>query len=122
MNAISNNTRTLCKIFIRKKIILQPSASVITNSDELFKQLNRELYDAVRNYNKTDYFYSQSYWDRFDKTLLFTDSYWMDHDSCAKWLNSETRQKIIERYNEYFKVETTYNILIDKMANDIPLL
>ena len=77
--------------------------------------MNRDLYNAVNNYNKKDYFYSQSYWDRFDKTLLFTDSYWNDYTSCTKWLNSKTRQDIIDKYSDYFKVKTTYNILIDKI-------
>lgn len=122
MNNISSQMKHLCKIFIRKKIILQPSAFVITNSNDLFKQLNRELYDAVRNYNETDYFYSQSYWDRYDKTLLFTDSYWLDDNSCKKWLDSKTRKDILEKYSEYFKVETSYNVLIEKMSEDVPLL
>ena len=122
MNVISKNTKNLCKIFIKKQIILNSHGSVISNSDELFKQLNRDLYNAVNNYNKKDYFYSQSYWDRYDKTLLFTDSYWNDYTSCTKWLNSKTRQDIIDKYSDYFKVKTTYNILIDKMANDVPLL
>lgn len=116
------NANSLCKIFIRKRITMKPCSSVISNSNDLFKQLNRDLYSAVRNYNKDDYFFSQSYWDRYDKTLLFTDSYWLDHTSCSKWLNSKTRQDIIDKYNPYFEVETSYNILIDKMAEDIPLL
>jgi hypothetical protein len=116
------NANSLCKIFIRKRITMKPRSSVISNSNDLFKQLNRDLYSAVRNYNKDDYFFSQSYWDRYDKTLLFTDSYWLDHTSCSKWLNSKTRQDIIDKYNPYFEVETSYNILIDKMAEDIPLL
>ena len=122
MNAISKNTKNLCKIFIKKQIILNSRGPVISNSDEMFKQLNRDLYNAVNNYNKTDYFYSQSYWDRFDRTLLFTDSYWNDYTSCTKWLNSKTRQDVIDKYSNYFKVKTTYNILIDKMANDVPFL
>ena len=122
MNTITNQTKHLCKIFIRKKLILQPSAFVITNSTDLFKQLNRELYNAVNDYNKDDYFYSQSYWDRSDKTLLFTDSYWADHKSCENWLNSNTRKQILDKYSEYFKVETSYNVLIDKIVEDIPLL
>ena len=101
---------------------MKPNSSVIANSNDLFKQLNRDLYSAVRNYNKNDYFFSQSYWDRYDKTLLFTDSYWLDHTSCSKWLNSKTRQDIIDKYNLYFEVETSYNILIDRMAEDVPLL
>lgn len=116
------NANSLCKIFIRKRITMKPRSSIISNSNDLFKQLNRDLYSAVRNYNKDDYFFSQSYWDRYDKTLLFTDSYWLDHTSCSKWLNSKTRQDIIDKYNPYFEVETSYNILIDKMAEDIPLL
>jgi len=116
------NANSLCKIFIRKRITMKSRSSVISNSNDLFKQLNRDLYSAVRNYNKDDYFFSQSYWDRYDKTLLFTDSYWLDHTSCSKWLNSKTRQDIIDKYNPYFEVETSYNILIDKMAEDIPLL
>lgn len=112
----------LCKIFIRKRIKMKPHMSVISNGNELFKQLNRDLYSAVRNYNKDDYFFSQSYWDRYDKTLLFTDSYWLDHTSCSKWLNSKTRKDIIDKYNQYFEVETSYNILIDKMSEDVPLL
>jgi hypothetical protein len=116
------NANSLCKIFIRKRITMKPCSSVISNSNNMFKQLNRDLYSAVRNYNKDDYFFSQSYWDRYDKTLLFTDSYWLDHTSCSKWLNSKTRQDIIDKYNPYFEVETSYNILIDKMAEDIPLL
>ena len=28
----------------------------------------------------------------------------------------------IEDYSEYFKVETSYNILVEKIADDIPLL
>lgn len=119
---IGSNIECLCKIFIKKKIILQPRVSIIANSNELFKQLNRDLYSAVRNYNKDDYFFSQSYWDRYDKTLLFTDSYWLDHTSCSKWLNSKTRKDIIDKYNPYFEVETSYNILIDRMAEDVPLL
>jgi hypothetical protein len=119
---ISNNINHLCKILIKKRIILQPKASIICNDIELFKQLNKDLYEAVRNYNKQDYFYSQSYWDRFDKTLLFTDSYWTDHQSCTAWLNSEKRKNILEEYSDYFKVETSYNILVDKLANDTPLL
>ena len=122
MNAISKNTKNLCKIFIKKQIILNPRGLIIANSDEIFKQLNRDLYNAVNSYNKTDYFYSQSYWDRFDKTLLFTDSYWTDHQSCTAWLNSEKRKNILEEYSDYFKVETSYNILVDKLANDTPLL
>jgi hypothetical protein len=94
----------------------------MANSSDIFKQLNKDLYTAVNNYNEKDYFYSQSYWDRFDQTLLFTDSYWVDHQSCTNWLNSKIRNDIIDKYTEYFKVETTYNILIDKMANDVPLL
>ena len=117
-----DNTLSLSKIFIRKRITMKPNISIIANSNELFKQLNRDLYSAVRNYNKDDYFFSQSYWDRYDKTLLFTDSYWLDHTSCSKWLNSKTRQDIIDKYNPYFEVETSYNILIDRMAEDIPLL
>lgn len=116
------NVNNLCKIFIKKRITMKPNTSIIANSNELFKQLNRDLYSAVRNYNKDDYFFSQSYWDRYDKTLLFTDSYWLDHTSCSKWLNSKTRQDIIDKYNPYFEVETSYNILIDRMAEDIPLL
>ena len=116
------NANSLCKIFIRKRITMKPRSSVISNSNDLFKQLNRDLYSAVRNYNKDDYFFSQSYWDRYDKTLLFTDSYWLDHTSCSKWLNSKTRQDIIDKYNTYFEVETSYNILIDRMAEDVPLL
>ena len=116
------NMNNLCKIFIRKRITMKPPVYLISNSNELFKQLNRELYSAVRNYNKEDYFFSQSYWDRYDKTLLFTDSYWLDHTSCSKWLNSKTRQEIIDKYSQYFDVETSYNILIDKMADDVPLL
>lgn len=116
------NANSLCKIFIRKRITMKPHSSVIANSNDLFKQLNRDLYSAVRNYNKDDYFFSQSYWDRYDKTLLFTDSYWLDHTSCSKWLNSKTRQDIIDKYNTYFEVETSYNILIDRMAEDVPLL
>jgi len=119
---IASNIEGMCKIFIKKKLILQPRVSIIANSNELFKQLNRDLYSAVRNHNKMDYFYSQSYWDRYDKTLLFTDSYWLDYRSCSIWLNSKTRQDIIDKYSEYFKVETTYNILIDRMAEDVPLL
>jgi hypothetical protein len=119
---ISSNVNNLCKIFIRKRITMKPPVYLISNSNELFKQLNRELYSAVRNYNKEDYFFSQSYWDRHDKTLLFTDSYWLDHTSCSKWLNSKTRQEIIDKYSQYFDVETSYNILIDKMADDVPLL
>ena len=119
---ISSNVNNLCKIFIRKRITMKPPVYLISNSNELFKQLNRELYSAVRNYNKEDYFFSQSYWDRYDKTLLFTDSYWLDHTSCSKWLNSKTRQEIIDKYSQYFDVETSYNILIDKMADDVPLL
>ena len=119
---IASNIECLCKIFIKKKLILQPRVAILENSNDLFKQLNRDLYSAVRNHNKIDYFYSQSYWDRYDKTLLFTDSYWLDYRSCSSWLNSKTRQDIIDKYSEYFKVETTYNILIDKIAEDIPLL
>jgi hypothetical protein len=119
---IASNIECLCKIFIKKKLILQPRVAILENSNDLFNQLNRDLYSAVRNHNKIDYFYSQSYWDRYDKTLLFTDSYWLDYRSCSSWLNSKTRQDIIDKYSEYFKVETTYNILIDKMAEDIPLL
>jgi hypothetical protein len=119
---LASHIECLCKIFIKKKLILLPSVSIIANSNDLFKQLNRELYTAVRDNNKTDYFYSQSYWDRYDKTLLFTDSYWLDHQSCSNWLKSKTRKDILDKYSEYFKVETTYNILIDKMAEDIPLL
>jgi len=119
---IISNANSLCKIFIRKRIKMKPNSSVIANSNDLFKQLNRDLYSAVRNYNKDDYFFSQSYWDRYDKTLLFTDSYWLDHTSCSEWLNSKTRQDIIDKYNPYFEVETSYNILIDKMAEDVPLL
>ncbi len=122
MNNITTPTKQLCKIFIRKKVILQPSAFSILNSNDLFRQLNRELYDAVNKYNKDQYFYSQSYWDRFDKTLLFTDSYWLDYNSCKCWLNSKTRKEIIDRYSDFFKVETSYNILIDKQPEDIPLL
>ena len=119
---IISNANSLCKIFIRKRITMNPNSLVIANSNDLFKQLNRDLYSAVRNYNKNDYFFSQSYWDRYDKTLLFTDSYWLDHTSCSKWLNSKTRQDIIDKYNPYFEVETSYNILIDRMAEDVPLL
>ena len=119
---LMGNVNNLCKIFIKKRIKMKPNMSIISNSNELFKQLNRDLYSAVRNYNKEDYFFSQSYWDRYDKTLLFTDSYWLDHTSCSKWLNSKTRQDIIDKYNPYFEVETSYNILIDRMAEDVPLL
>ena len=49
MNNITTPTKQLCKIFIRKKVILQPSAFSILNSTDLFRQLNRELYDAVNN-------------------------------------------------------------------------
>ena len=73
-------------------------------------------------YDTTNYFYSQSYWDRFDKTLLFTDSYWSDYISCENWLKSKKRKDILESYGEYFKVETTYNVLLDKMAEDVFLL
>ena len=117
-----DNTLSLSKIFIRKRITMKPNISIIANSNELFKQLNRDLYSAVRNYNKNDYFFSQSYWDRYDKTLLFTDSYWLDSNSCSKWLNSKTRKDIIDKYSPYFEVETSYNILIDRMAEDVPLL
>lgn len=116
------SVKHLCKILIKKRIILNPKALIISNNIELFKQLNKDLYEGVRNYNKQEYFYSQSYWDRFDKTLLFTDSYWTDHQSCTAWLNSEKRQSILEDYSEYFKVETSYNILVEKIADDIPLL
>ncbi len=119
---IGSSMNNLCKIFIKKKITLKPAVLVIANSTDLFKQLNRDLYTAVRHHNKDDYFFSQSYWDRYDKTLLFTDSYWLDHKSCSNWLNSKTRQDIINKYSQYFDVETSYNILIDKMAEDIPLL
>ncbi len=122
MATIAKNTHNLCKIFIRKKITLLPNAFVITNSNQLFKQLNNDLYNAVNKYDTANYFYSQSYWDRFDKTLLFTDSYWTDYISCENWLKSKKRKDILESYGEYFKIETTYNVLLDKMAEDIPLL
>jgi hypothetical protein len=119
---IIKNTPNLCKIFIRKKITVLPNAFVINNRNELFKQLNNDLYNAVNKYDKTNYFYSQSYWDRFDKTLLFTDSYWTDYICCENWLKSKKRNDILKSYGEYFKVETTYNILLDKMAEDVFLL
>jgi len=119
---IGSNVNNLCKIFIKKRITMKAAVYIIANSNDLFKQLNRDLYSAVRTYNQEDYFFSQSYWDRYDKTLLFTDSYWLDHMSCSEWLNSKTRQDIIDKYSHYFDVETSYNILIDKMADDVPLL
>ena len=119
---VNFNMNNLCKKFIKKRITMKTNTPVIANSSEIFKQLNKDLYIAVRNYNKDDYFFSQSYWDRYDKTLLFTDSYWLDADSCSNWLNSKTRKDIIDKYNQYFEVETSYNILIDKIAEDVPLL
>ena len=122
MSQIIKNSPKLCKIFIRKKITLLPNAYILTNSNELFKQLNNDLYNAVSKYDTEHYVYSQSYWDKFDKTLLFTDSYWSDYVCCEKWLNSKKRKDILKSYDEYLKIETTYNILTDKMGNDIPLL
>ena len=122
MSQIIKNSPKLCKIFIRKKITLLPNAYILTNSNELFKQLNNDLYNAVNKYDTEHYLYSQSYWDKFDKTLLFTDSYWADYISCENWLNSKKRKDILESYGEYFKVETTYNVLLDKMIEDVPLL
>ena len=124
MNTISTikTMSNLCKIFIRKKIKWIPEAQIITNDQYIFQSLNKELYDAVSEESKNGYFYSQSYWDRYDKTLLFTDSYWTDIDGCKRWLESNKRKNIIDKYKNYFIVDTTYNILLEKSPEDIPLL
>ena len=119
---ITKSTQNLCKIFISKKITLLPNAYILTNCDDLCRQLNNDLYNAVNKYDTKNYVYSQSYWDQFDKTLVFTDSYWSDYACCEKWLNSKKRKDILKSYDEYLKIDTSYNILTDKQNNDIPLL
>ena len=44
---IGYNMNNLCKIFIKKKITFKPTVSVIANSTDLFKQLNRDLYNEI---------------------------------------------------------------------------
>lgn len=112
----------MCKIFIKKKIKWSPSASAIANDFNILHSLNKDLYEAVQNEGPNGYFYSQSYWDYDDSSLLFTDSYWTDKDGWEHWLNSKQRNDILDKYRDYFQVDTSYNVLLEKKRYEIPLL
>ena len=112
----------MCKILIKKTFTWAPGTEIILNDRHIIKSLNKELYDAVQKEGNNGYFYSQSYWDSNDKSLVFTDSYWTDRNGLEKWLNSQKRQSILENYRKYFNVDTTYNHLLEREPFDMPLL
>ena len=123
MNYISKAPlKKMCKIFIRKQFKWTPEAHLIINDHSVIHSINRELYDAVQKEEPKGYFYSQSYWDRYDKSLLFTESYWTSASGWTNWLASPQRRTIMDKYKDYFIVDTKYNILLEKQPYEVPLL
>lgn len=112
----------MCKILIKKQFIWIPGTEMILNDRNIIKSLNADLHDAVQEENVNGYFYSQSYWDSNDTSIIFTDSYWTDKHGWKNWLNSKKRYDILEKYKSYFNINTTYNHLLEREPYDIPLL
>ena len=114
--------KSMCKILIKKKFNWVPGTEIISNDHNVIKSFNNKLYMAVQKENINGYFYSRSYWDSRDKSIIITDSYWTNTDGWKKWLQSKKRHEILEQYKQYFAVDTTYNHLLDREPFDVPLL
>lgn len=125
MNNLKKGASKICKIFIQKKIKWTKNGlnnyPIYSCGADLIHSLNVDLYETVSK--KADgYFYSQSYWDRNDDSLLLTESYWENTVYWEKWLASEERKEIIKKYEPFIDVNTSYHVLIKKKPFEIPLL
>lgn len=119
---MSTSLQNMCKILIKKKFTWVPGTERIINDSCIIKALNKDLYKAVQKEKHNGYFYSQSYWDCYNKSIIFTDSYWTNEQGLKQWLHSNERNKILENYSKFFVVDTTYNYLLEREPFDVPLL
>ena len=96
-----NKLNRFSKIFIKKQFNTQlPNTTLYwLNNKDMIYSLNEDLYESVRNKAK-GYYYSQSYWDKCDNSVLFTDSYWENSEDWTQWLKSEERQQAIKLMGE----------------------
>ena len=122
MQQRGTDVKNMCKILIKKQFNWAPGTEIILNDRHIIKSLNKDLYKAVQKEDRNGYFYSQSYWDSNDKSIIITDSYWTNTEGWQNWLKSKERLDILENYKQYFAVDTTYNHLLEREPFDIPLL
>ena len=125
INHLKKGSEKLYKVFIQKRIKWTNfginNYPIYSCGSDLIHSLNAELYDAV--HKKADgYYYSQSYWDKNDDSLIFTDSYWENPKYLEDWLNSKERKDVLKKYEQFIDIDTSYHILITQRPFDIPLL